>query len=48
VLLVYFNLPLINGGSELNWILPWEASQYDPVFEEEEKKIGWITSAIKF
>ena len=48
MLLVYFNLTLSNGDSELDWIVPWKATQYDPVSEEEEKKLGWITSSIKF
>ena len=48
VLLVYFNLTVSIGDSELDWIVPWEAPKNDPVSEEEEKKLGWIKSAIKF
>ena len=48
MLLVYFNLTVSIGDSELDWIVPWDAPKYDPVSEEEEKKLGCIKSAIKF
>ena len=45
MLLVYFNLTLSVGDSELDWIVPWQAP---PVSEEEEKKLGRIESSLKF